>query len=173
MVLLGAPGAGKGTYARFIVEAFQIPSISTGDLVRAEIKAGTETGQKIKAIASTGGFVDDATMIALLEARIREPDCSRGFILDGFPRTLEQARQLDLICKVTIVLNIEMLEAALLLTTTGRRACKNCGQAYNVADIQVRPLTPSPPCTPPPPSLTLPSLSLSLLHRSATSSCPP
>ncbi len=94
VILLGAPGAGKGTQAQFIMEEFGIPQISTGDMLRAAIKAGTELGQKVKAVMESGSLVSDEIIIALVKERIQQDDCAKGFLFDGFPRTIPQAEAL-------------------------------------------------------------------------------
>jgi len=136
MVLLGAPGCGKGTFAKLISAEFGIPAISTGDLIRSVIKSGDALAKKLFEITSTGGFVMDDIIVAMVKERISHPDCKPGFILDGFPRTIAQAKMLEELTEIDVVVNINLREDVLFLTTTARRACRDCGQGYNLADIK-------------------------------------
>ncbi len=144
MILLGPPGAGKGTQAKKIVETYGVPQISTGDILRANVAAGTELGKKAKAIMESGELVPDALVCDMVAARLVEPDCARGFILDGFPRTVAQAEWLDgfLAGKIfknqrcatlpPIVIEYAVDYNSLLRRLTGRRSCPTCGRIYNV-----------------------------------------
>lgn len=142
IILLGAPGAGKGTQAKKIVERYGIPQISTGDLLRENVAKGTELGRTAKAIMERGELVPDDLMFQMLVGRLKQADCARGFILDGFPRTLGQAHWLDglfktqefaSICRVPpIVVDIEVDYNGLLKRLTGRRSCPSCGRIYNI-----------------------------------------
>jgi len=144
IILLGAPGAGKGTQAKLIVERYGIPQISTGDLLRDHVARGTELGKKAKAIMERGELVSDELVCGMVEERLSRPDCGRGFILDGFPRTVAQAQWLDqlLAGKVfenqahrrlqPVVINIAVSYNQLLKRLTGRRSCPTCGRIYNV-----------------------------------------
>jgi adenylate kinase len=144
MILLGPPGAGKGTQAKKIAETYGIPQISTGDILRANVAAGTELGKKAKAIMESGELVPDALVCDMVAARLVESDCARGFILDGFPRTVAQAEWLDgyLAGKVfenqrcskvpPIVIEYAVDYNSLLRRLTGRRSCPTCGRIYNV-----------------------------------------
>jgi adenylate kinase len=144
MILLGPPGAGKGTQAKKIAEIYGIPQISTGDILRANVSAGTELGVKAKAIMERGELVPDSLVCDMVAARLVEADCSRGFILDGFPRTVAQAEWLDafLESKVfenqpcakmpPIVIDFAVDYNSLLRRLTGRRSCPTCGRIYNV-----------------------------------------
>lgn len=144
MILLGPPGAGKGTQAKKIAETYGIPQVSTGDILRANVAAGTELGRKAKAIMESGELVPDALVCDMVAARLVEPDCARGFILDGFPRTVAQAEWLDgyLAGKVfesqrcskvpPIVIEYTVDYNNLLRRLTGRRSCPTCGRIYNV-----------------------------------------
>lgn len=135
LVLLGAPGVGKGTFAGKIAPHFKIPAISTGDLVRAEIKSNSELGKKIKEINDQGKLVDDSTIIEMLKKRLQQDDTKNGFLLDGFPRRVSQADALKDITKLNAVLNITLREDILINKICSRRVCKTCGTNYNLADI--------------------------------------
>ena len=137
LVLLGAPGSGKGTQAERIAPAFGLPHISTGDILRAAVKAGTELGATAKRYMDSGELVPDEVVIGIIRERLAEPDAARGFMLDGFPRTLEQARALDEMLDqagrgLTVVLLIDVPEEELVQRLAGRRACRDCGKGYNV-----------------------------------------
>lgn len=129
--LFGPPGAGKGTQARFIVERFQLPQISTGDLLRAQVRGGTELGKKAKEFMDRGALVPDEVVIGMLKDRIGLGDCRNGFILDGFPRSLSQAEALKEIIELDAVVNIVVNEESLVRRITGRRMC-GCGATYHV-----------------------------------------
>jgi len=133
IILLGPPGAGKGTQAKFLLEALNIPQISTGDMLRAAVKAGTPLGQKAKAIMEQGALVPDEIMIDLVKARVSEPDCARGFLLDGFPRTLAQAEALQqqgIIIDRVIELKVDPLE--IIKRISGRRVHPASGRTYHL-----------------------------------------
>ncbi|MGB9791926.1 MAG: adenylate kinase [Thermacetogeniaceae bacterium] len=137
LLIMGPPGAGKGTQAGRISECYGIPHISTGDIFRAAIKAGTELGMKIKGYLDAGQLVPDEVTIEVIKERLREPDCSKGFLLDGFPRTIPQAEALDSMLKelgthLDAVLNIVVSNDVLLRRLTGRRICRKCGAPYHV-----------------------------------------
>lgn len=137
ILLFGPPGCGKGTQARFISNWLKIPSISTGEMLRAEMQAGTELGAAAQAIMSSGGLVGDAMVNQMLVARIGRSDCSSGFLLDGYPRTVEQARFLDgLLCRCgfppVIVLHLDVPAEALVGRMTSRRQCPQCLRVYNL-----------------------------------------
>ena len=133
LILLGAPGAGKGTQAEVISKEFNIPTISTGNMLRAAVKAGTEYGLKAKAAMDAGDLVSDDIVIGILKDRIKEPDAANGFILDGFPRTVPQAEALDNM-GVTIdkVLEIFVPDETIKRRVSGRRVCLDCGATYHV-----------------------------------------
>ena len=137
ILLMGPPGAGKGTQAANLVKEFAIPQISTGDMFRAAVKEGTELGKQAKACMDSGKLVPDAVTIGIVKERLAKPDCEKGFILDGFPRTVEQADALSKILpeiglKLTRVLNINVPAAELIERAVGRRICKKCGATYHI-----------------------------------------
>ena len=133
LILLGAPGAGKGTQAEVICKALNIPTISTGNMLRAAVKAGTEYGLKAKAAMDAGALVSDDIVIGILKDRIKEPDAQNGFILDGFPRTVPQAEALDAMgVKIDKVIEIFVPDETIQKRLSGRRVCLDCGAAYHV-----------------------------------------
>ncbi|MGA7576725.1 MAG: adenylate kinase [Desulfobaccales bacterium] len=139
LILLGGPGAGKGTQAKKLIDKFGIPQISTGDILRAAVKEGTEMGRKAKEFMDAGKLVPDEVVIGIIKDRLAQPDCKKGFILDGFPRTVPQAEALDKVLaslgsKIDHVVSIDVDEEALVTRLTGRRTCKSaaCGQMYHV-----------------------------------------
>lgn len=132
LVFLGAPGAGKGTQAKRISEKYGIPHISTGDILRANIKAGTELGKLAKSYIDKGALVPDEVIIKVMESRLAETDCKNGYLLDGFPRTIEQAKALDKITDVTLAVNIVVDNDAVVARIAGRRMCV-CGESYHVS----------------------------------------
>ena len=137
LVILGPPGAGKGTQAEYIVEKYNIPHISTGDIFRENIKNNTELGKKAKSYMDKGLLVPDDLVIALVEDRLNKEDAKEGFLLDGFPRTVAQAVNLDSILdkndeKLTKVINISVDPEILIERAVGRRVCKTCGMTYHV-----------------------------------------
>ena len=133
IIMLGAPGAGKGTQAEVISEALSIPQISTGNMLREAVKNGTEYGLKAKAAMDSGALVSDEIVIGILKDRIAQPDCKNGFILDGFPRTVPQAEALDKM-GVTIdkVLEIYVPDETIKERVSGRRVCEGCGASYHI-----------------------------------------
>lgn len=136
-ILMGPPGAGKGTQAAVLVDKYQIPHISTGDMFRAAIKDGTALGLKAKEFMDAGSLVPDEVTIGIVAERLAKADCKNGFLLDGFPRTIAQADALDKILvdlhmKLDGVINIEVDEAKLLERLTGRRICRRCGATYHM-----------------------------------------
>lgn len=133
LILLGAPGAGKGTQAERLCAAKRLAHISTGDMLRAKISAGTELGQKAKQYMDKGELVPDDVIIGMVEERVKEPDCESGFVLDGFPRTIAQADALAKIVQIDKVINIEVSAPRLVERISGRRVCKSCGAVYHVS----------------------------------------
>jgi adenylate kinase len=147
IVLLGAPGSGKGTQAQRLIDRYGVPQISTGDLLRAAVAAGTELGRRAKAVMDAGKLVDDATMLGIIRERLAQPDAAPGFILDGFPRTIAQADGLHaLLDEIRQPLDAVVLMAVdkelLFKRLTGRRTCSKCGRVFNVHT--------APPSVPPP-----------------------
>jgi adenylate kinase len=137
LVLMGLPGAGKGTQAEKIVNKYNIPHISTGDMFRAAIKDGTELGLKAKSFMDQGALVPDEVTIGIVRERLSKDDCEKGFLLDGFPRTVPQAEALegilaDLNKKMDYVINIDVDQEILMDRLTGRRICKECGATYHL-----------------------------------------
>ena len=133
LILLGAPGAGKGTQATFICQKYQIPQISTGDMLRAAVKADSELGQQAKKVMDAGGLVSDDLIIRLVKERITQPDCAAGFLFDGFPRTIPQAdamKEADV--KLDYVLEIQVPFEAIVARMSGRRAHLASGRTYHV-----------------------------------------
>lgn len=136
-ILLGPPGAGKGTYSGKLIDIYKIPQISTGDILRANVKEGTDLGRKAKDYMDKGLLVPDELIVALIADRIKAADCKPGFLLDGFPRTVEQADALEFIFKknaltLNKVINIIVDRDVLFKRLTGRRMCKSCGGNYNI-----------------------------------------
>jgi len=133
LILLGGPGAGKGTQANYIKEKYGIPQISTGDMLRAQIKAGTELGMKAKAIMDAGGLVSDDIIIGMVKARLTEADCKNGYLFDGFPRTIPQADAMKAAgVKLDLVLEIDVPDTAIIERMSGRRVHVASGRTYHV-----------------------------------------
>ncbi len=133
IILLGPPGAGKGTQAKFITEKYGIPQISTGDMLRAAVKAGTELGRKAQGIMASGGLVSDDIIIGLVKERISQPDCNNGFLFDGFPRTIPQAQALvDAGIAIDKVIEIDVADEEIVSRLSGRRVHEASGRVYHV-----------------------------------------
>lgn len=132
LILLGAPGAGKGTQAEVICDKLSIPAISTGNIIRAALKNGTEMGLKAKSFIEAGQLVPDEVVIGIIKERLQESDCENGFILDGFPRTIPQAKALDdMGIRIDKVIDIEVEDEDIVIRMSGRRVCSNCGASYH------------------------------------------
>ncbi|WP_339806477.1 adenylate kinase [uncultured Marinobacter sp.] len=132
IIMLGAPGAGKGTQAQFITERFGIPQISTGDMLRAAVKSGSELGQRVKTVMETGALVSDDIIIALIEDRVKKPDCANGYLLDGFPRTIPQAEALkDQGIVIDYVVEIAVDDEEIVHRLSGRRVHEASGRIYH------------------------------------------
>ena len=132
LILLGAPGAGKGTQAEIISEKYNIPTISTGNIIRAALKNGTEMGLKAKSYIDAGNLVPDDVVIGIIKERLAENDCQNGYILDGFPRTIPQAEALDeLGFEIDAALSIEVADEEIVKRMSGRRVCEKCGASYH------------------------------------------
>lgn len=137
IILLGAPGSGKGTQAKKLSTAFSIPQVSTGDMLREAVKRGTELGKRAKGFMDQGGLVPDDVVIGIVKDRLGAADCGAGFILDGFPRTIPQAQALDRVVaelgkEITAVVSLEVDEGELMQRLGGRRTCSACGAMYHV-----------------------------------------
>ncbi|MEA3105762.1 MAG: adenylate kinase [Gammaproteobacteria bacterium] len=137
IVLLGAPGSGKGTQSQLLVKAYGVPQISTGDLLRQAVAAGTELGLRAKAAMDCGKLVDDPTVLGMIRERLGQPDAAKGFILDGFPRNIVQADALEKMLRgigkpleAVVLLNLDL--GVLFKRLTGRRICEDCGQVFNI-----------------------------------------
>lgn len=132
IILLGAPGAGKGTQAAMIAENFNVPHISTGDILRRNMKEGTPLGLKAKSYVEAGGLVPDEVVIGLVKDRLDSDDCKNGYVLDGFPRTIAQAEELDKVARIDMAINIDVPFEVIVERLGGRRVCV-CGETYHVS----------------------------------------
>ncbi len=133
LILLGAPGAGKGTQAEKISEYLHIPTISTGNIIREALKSGTEMGLKAKSYMDSGSLVPDEVVIGIIKERLAEEDCANGFILDGFPRTIPQAEALDRMgIVIDRIIDIEVPDEKIAQRVSGRRVCSDCGSSYHL-----------------------------------------
>ena len=136
LILLGAPGAGKGTQAAVISRELGIPAISTGNILRAAIQEGTPTGMKAKTYMDEGHLVPDEVIIGIIKERLAEPDCAKGFILDGVPRTIAQAEALEAAgIKFDHVVSLEIADATIMERMSGRRVCSKCGASYHIVAV--------------------------------------
>lgn len=133
IILLGAPGAGKGTQAKYLCERYGIPQISTGDMLRAAVKEGSELGRRVKSVMDSGGLVSDDIILSVIKDRIRAPDCARGFLFDGFPRTIPQAQALcDAGVNIDLVLEIDVPDDEIVKRLSGRRVHPASGRVYHL-----------------------------------------
>ena len=132
IIFLGPPGAGKGTQAQIVCQRLGIPQVSTGDMLRAAIAAGTEMGRKAKEYMAQGQLVPDEVVIGIVKDRLADPDCQKGYILDGFPRTVEQAKALSTFAKIDVAINLDVPDDVLVKRLSGRRVCPLCGAPYHV-----------------------------------------
>lgn len=132
IIFLGPPGAGKGTQAQIVCQRLGIPQVSTGDMLRAAIAAGTEMGRKAKEYMDQGQLVPDEVVIGIVKDRLADPDCQKGYILDGFPRTVEQAKALSSFAKIDVAINLDVPDDVLVKRLSGRRVCPLCGAPYHV-----------------------------------------
>ena len=133
LILLGAPGAGKGTQAELLIEKLSIPAISTGNMLREAVKSGSELGLKVKKLMEEGSLVPDDVVLDIVAERVSRPDCEKGFILDGVPRTLAQAEALEARgIRIDHVISIEIEDEVIEGRMTGRRVCSNCGASYHI-----------------------------------------
>ena len=143
IIMLGAPGAGKGTQAKMIADKYAIPHISTGDIFRANIKNGTDLGQKAKTYMDQGLLVPDELVVDLVVDRVKQDDCKNGYVLDGFPRTIPQAESLDAALakldeKIDYAINVEVPDENIIARMSGRRACVSCGATYHIVHIPTK-----------------------------------
>ena len=137
IIMLGAPGAGKGTQAAVLCEHFGIPTISTGNMIREALKNGTEMGMKAKSFMDEGKLVPDEVVIGIVKERLSEDDCKKGFILDGFPRTIPQAEALDNMgIDIQYVINIDIADERIVNRMSGRRVCEGCGRPYHLVNLK-------------------------------------
>jgi len=136
LIFFGPPSSGKGTYASGISPILGIPKVSTGDIFRAEITAGSALGKKVDKFLKTGELVPDDITIEVIKERLKRPDCKKGFIADGFPRTIEQMKSLEKAVKIDLVLYFNWPEGVLEQKALARRTCEKCGEIYNIADIK-------------------------------------
>ena len=137
IIFLGAPGAGKGTQAAVLAEHYNIPTISTGNIIREALKNGTEMGMKAKSFMDAGQLVPDEVVIGIVKERLAEDDCKNGFILDGFPRTIPQAEALDKMgVNIEYVVDIEVSDERIINRLSGRRVCEECGRPYHLVNLK-------------------------------------
>ena len=132
IIFLGPPGAGKGTQAQIVCQRLGIPQVSTGDMLRAALKSGTEMGVRAKSYMDEGKLVPDEVVIGIVKDRLADADCQKGYILDGFPRTVEQAKALSTFAKIDVAINLDVPDDVLVKRLSGRRVCPLCGAPYHV-----------------------------------------
>ena len=142
IILIGPPGVGKGTQAKFLVEEYNIPPISTGDMLRANVRQATRLGTEAKTFMSTGQLVPDSIILGMMKTRFNDPDCKNGYILDGFPRTIPQAEGLDNLLndmrqKIDSVLVLDVNHEEIVNRLSSRRSCKECDTVYNLSLIHI------------------------------------
>ncbi len=138
VIFLGPPGAGKGTHAQKLMNEMGIPQISTGDMLRAAIKAETPLGQSAKRYIDAGELVPDEVVIGIVKERLQAPDCRKGYILDGFPRTVKQAEALSQFAKIDAALNLSLADEVIVSRLSGRRVCLKCGATYHIDHLNGR-----------------------------------
>ena len=138
VIFLGPPGAGKGTHAQKLMNEMGIPQISTGDMLRAAIKAETPLGQSAKRYIDAGELVPDEVVIGIVKERLQAPDCQKGYILDGFPRTVKQAEALSQFAKIDAALNLSLADEVIVSRLSGRRVCLKCGATYHIDHLNGR-----------------------------------
>lgn len=137
IILLGAPGAGKGTQAAVLSEHYHIPTISTGNIIREALRTGTEMGRKAQSYMDAGQLVPDDVVIGIVQERLAQDDCKNGFILDGFPRTIPQAEALDKMgVNIEYVINIEVSDERIIKRMSGRRVCEKCGRPFHTVNLK-------------------------------------
>lgn len=137
IIMLGAPGAGKGTQAAVLCEHFNIPTVSTGNIIREALRTGTEMGLKAKSYMDAGKLVPDEVVIGIVKDRLQEDDCKAGYILDGFPRTIPQAEALDEMgANIDCVINIDVPDDVIVNRLSGRRVCEKCGRPYHIESLK-------------------------------------
>jgi adenylate kinase len=138
IIFLGPPGAGKGTHAQRLMNEMHIPQISTGDMLRAAMKAGTEMGLEAKRYIDAGELVPDDVVIGIVKERLGAEDCKNGYILDGFPRTVAQAEALSQFAKIDVALNLSLADEVIISRLSGRRVCLKCGATYHISQLNGR-----------------------------------
>lgn len=138
LIFLGPPGAGKGTHAQLLMRDMGIPQISTGDMLRQAMKDGTPLGLSAKAYVEKGELVPDEVVIGIVKERLQAPDCQKGYILDGFPRTVKQAEALAQFAKIDVVLNLSLSDEIIINRLSGRRVCLKCGATYHISALNGR-----------------------------------
>lgn len=138
LIFLGPPGAGKGTHAQLLMRDMGIPQISTGDMLRQAMKDGTPLGLSAKAYVEKGELVPDEVVIGIVKERLQAPDCQKGYILDGFPRTVKQAEALAQFAKIDVVLNLSLSDEIIISRLSGRRVCLKCGATYHISALNGR-----------------------------------